>query len=567
VQDGAHSRVVTDDLEKSALFAEFFSSIYSIELDTTFENLPAIMPTNSVPRIEITSEIVMSKLNQLKVDKSPGPDMLHPKVLHEVRSSIVPYLVYLFQFLLHHSVIPDEWKHSIITVLHKKGKKDKVENYRSISLTCITCKVMESIICDQVMGYFITNKLFSDKQYGFIKNRSTVVQLLRILDDWSNSLNQGKQVDVIYTDFEKAFDKVPHKRLLSKLHSYGISDELICWIETYLHGRTQCVRVNSAFSESKPVLSGIPQGSVLGPLLFIIYINDLPNVCRDICNVFMFADDAKLYKCVSNQLDADNLNLSFNNIMTWSQNWLMKLNINKCKVLSLRTTKANIVTYSYGVANSDTLERVDNIKDLGVNMTCNLSFRSHVYEKINLAYRMLGLIKRNFFSVDSYTFITLYKSFVRCHLEYATSVWNPCSVGLVHDLEKVQKRATKYIRECKHMSYKQRLEYLKLPTLRYRRLRGDMIQVYHILHNKYEPDIAPVLARNLDSRTRGNSLKLLVERCNVDIRKFSFCNRVVNYWNALPEIVVSSASLHSFKINIDKHFMQQDIFYEYDSNL
>jgi len=177
-------------------------------------------------------------------------------------------------------------------------------------------------------------------------------------------------VDIIYTDFEKAFDKVPHRRLLNKLCSYGFNDELVNWIRAFLCNRLQCVRINGVLSTAKPVLSGIPQGSVLGPLLFIMCINDLPDVCSSLCNLYLFADDAKLYKCVHDQHDADVLNNCFENMLLWSNKWLMKLNLSKCKVLSLCNSKNNIVTYNYGSAvhASDivALSHVDTMKDLGV---------------------------------------------------------------------------------------------------------------------------------------------------------------------------------------------------------
>ena len=259
--------------------------------------------------------------------------------------------------------------------------------------------------------------------------------------------------------------------------------------------------------------------------------------------------------------------MCFKNLLAWSDNWLMKLNISKCNVLSLQSNKNNIAVFNYISSDSVTLGRVDNIKDLGVTMSSNLSFKEHIHEKINTAYRLLGIIRRNFSGVDVFTFITLYKSFVRSHLEYANSAWNPCSMVLIRDIEKVQKRATKHVLSCKHMAYKQRLEYLHLPTLKYRRLRGDMIEVYKIMHELYEPAIVPLLKRNLDIRTRGNSLKLLVERCNTDIGRFSFCHRVVKCWNMLPDSVVNSASLNNFKANIDKHFKDHDIYYDFEAEL
>jgi hypothetical protein len=173
IKEGAVSRIVSDDLEKSELFSKSFSSIYTVESDTPYNKLPDVMPHNTMPRITVTDEMVADKLTHLKLDKSPGPDMLHPRVLYEISHIIVPYLRHVFNNSLNQAIVPDDWKHSTITALHKKGKKDNVENYRPISLTCITCKIMESIICDHITSYLKSNHLLSDKQYGFIKNRST----------------------------------------------------------------------------------------------------------------------------------------------------------------------------------------------------------------------------------------------------------------------------------------------------------------------------------------------------------------------------------------------------------
>ena len=173
-----------------------------------------------------TTEDVTKKLDELKTNKSPGPDNIHPRVLHELRYVISTTLGNIYNDSMNAGIIPEDWKTSTVTVIHKKGKKSCVENYRPISLTCVTCKVMESIIRDKIMEYFLLNNLFSSAQYGFIKGRSTMLQLLKIVDNITTSLDSGGQVDIIYTDFEKAFDKVPHKRLLSKLKSYEICKKL-----------------------------------------------------------------------------------------------------------------------------------------------------------------------------------------------------------------------------------------------------------------------------------------------------------------------------------------------------
>jgi len=196
----------------------------------------------------------------------------------------------------------------------------------------------------------------------------------------------------------------------------------------------------------------------------------------------------------------------------------------------------------------------------------DLSFDDHVYEKIKMANKMLGIINRNFSDLDESSFLLLYKSMVRSHLEYAGSVWNPYKKGLIKDIESVQKRATKLVRCCKKLPYVDRLARLQLPTLKYRRFRGDMMEVYKILHGFYDVSVIPSLARNFDTRSRGNSLKLMVQRCNFDVRKYSFCNRVVNVWNALPEHVVISSSLNVFKNNLDKHWKCDPFYYDFEAS-
>ena len=240
-------------------------------------------------------------------------------------------------------------------------------------------------------------------------------------------------------------------------------------------------------------------------------------------------------------------------------------------MLSLVHNKSNVIKYDYGFDVPGTgfskLEHVDSISDLGVTIDSGLTYSNHIYDKVNVAYRMLGIINRNFKYLDKFSFILLYKSLVRSHVEFAHSVWSPYKKGLIYDVEKVQKRATKMIQGCKNKTYKERLEFLQLPTLIYRRLRGDMIEVYKILHDIYDQSVVPSLVKHTDSRTRGNVFKLKVERCNYDIRKYSFCNRVICLWNSLPDSVVCACSLNMFKSYLDKHWEKEDIFYNYDAVL
>ena len=352
-----------------------------------------------------------------------------------------------------------------------------IGNYRPVSLASVICKLMEAIVRDNVMSYFKSNKLFSDKQFGFIKGRSTVLQLLQIMDKWTEFLDLGGQVDVVYTDLEKAFDKIPHKRLISKLHSYGLNNGIIDWIEAFLTNRKQRVRIKQSYSKWAQVISGVPQGSVLGPILFIIYINDLIEHCDSGSDIFLFADDAKIFSLVSKKEDCITLQQDLDKFNDWIGKWLLSLNVGKCKTVSIGKNNEIFSTYTIS---GHIIDKVQTIKDLGVVFDSRLKFDEHIDEKVNKAYQILGLIKGNFIHLTSDSFVILHKALVRSYLDYAVCVWNPHYQFLIEKLEKVQKRATKLVLTVKSLNYEERLRKLNLPTLKFRRIRGDMIEVYKI---------------------------------------------------------------------------------------
>jgi len=306
----------------------------------------------------------------------------------------------------------------------------------------------------------------------------------------------------------------------------------------------------------------------LGPLLFLIYINDLIDCCENYSEIYLFADDAKLFHHILHASDHCSLQSGINELQDWTQNWLLKININKCKVLTVGRDVDKNNTYSIIENNKPvTLQYSSQCKDLGVLIDEKLNFRDHIHEKINKAYSMLGIIKRNFKYLNIQCFTLLYKSMVRSHLDYCSSVWNPYHKGDIEALEKVQKRATKILPEMKHLSYCDRLRACNLTTLHYRRIRGDMIETYKIVTGKYDTAVSPKLEKVDSYITRGNDLRLHKRRTRYDLRKYCFTNRIVDVWNCLPNWVVSADTTNNFKTRLDKHWHNQDIIYDFTAQL
>ena len=554
----------TTDTEKAEVLVDYFSSVFTTEPDNdTMPDFDEREYETILENIVIDPVVVLKKLKKLKTNKSPGPDAIHPRVIKEVSSSIAEALSIIFNTSLNTKSLPVEWKHANVSAIYKKGQKTVPNNYRPVSLTCILCKVMESIIRDNVIEHMKTNNLFSPKQFGFIQERSTVLQLLHVLDIWCEILDQGGVLDAIYCDFMKAFDKVPHRRLVYKTGKYGIKGNVLGWISSFLSNRTQCVVLNGCKSESAEVTSGIPQGSVLGPILFVLYINDLPEVVDKDSFAFLFADDTKLFRVIKNLIDCGVLQADLTKMVEWSDKWLLKFHPDKCKQIGIGINRKSINMHQYTMEGQK-LETSTCEKDIGVHIDCNLKFDIHISNAVSKATRVLAVTRRTFDYMDATTFKYIFKGLVRPHLEYAAPIWSPHLEYLKERLENVQRRATKMVPGLSDLSYPERLRALKLPTLAYRRTRGDMIQVYKILNGKYD-DALPhmfTLSHNKDKGLDRHSLDLFLRGSNKDIGKYSFKSRVHKMWNNLPEEVATAKDVLAFEIGLDKHWANQELMYD-----
>ena len=484
-----NSRVTDSDAEKAQILAQFFSSVFTIEPDGEVPSLPTMNIDSPMELLILTKASIEKQLKSLKVNKSPGPDNFNPYFLKHTSASISTPLCILFNFSLESQQVPQDWKKAKISAIYKnKGSKKQAGNYRPVSLTSIICKSLEALIRDYIMEYMLRNKLFTSRQYGFLSGRSISLQLLEVLDKWTEALDEGNSIDAIYMDFRKAFDVVPHKRLISKLKSYNLNQQIINWIQSFLTSRSQQVNVNSSKSTWMNVTSGIPQGSVLGPLLFVIFINDLPDNLKS--DAFLFADDTKIYRTIQTSDDQSCLQADLDKLSQWSEKWLLKFNTAKCKHMHIGKPIADSATYNL---NSIHLETIKQEKDIGVIIDDDLSFDCHISEKAKKATQMFAMLRRTFHHLNDDLFLPLYKSLVRVHLDFASAVWSPYKVKHIEQLESVQRRITKQLPGMQNLSYPERLHRLNLPTLSYRRLRGDLIETYKITNGMYDSDCSSCL--------------------------------------------------------------------------
>jgi hypothetical protein len=536
--------IVRDHTDCANIFAESFSKVFTRESVAGTPKLDFPRNTAAFTDIEFSEELVLEKLRGLDKTKSPGPDRITASVLKTCADVLCRPLSMLFGQSFDSGVLPSDWRTAIICPIFKKGDKFDPGNYRPVSLTSLVVKIMESIIYDTTIKFLVKHHVIPDNQHGFMPGKSITSNLLCCLSDWTKLLDLGRSLDVVYFDFAKAFDRVPRKLLLFKLQHIGIRGSLFYWLDAFLSDRTFKVKVGGVLSASEKVISGVPQGSVLGPLLFIVYTADVKYNVRS--SWVMYADDMKIY---NDSLNYQMLSNDISNISKWASDWQLPLNIGKCTVLHVGGKNPCHGYYLGGVE----LLKSSSCLDLGVLVTSNLSWSEHTSYVVKRANKIVYLLSKTFTKTTLAVTAKLIKSYVRPVLEFGHGVWAPNLKRDIDLLESVQRRATRIPFGRNRPEYSERISIMNLPLLSDRRKRGDVILVHQALTGDKNSSIRHLFPLNDGGRTRGHDLKLAKDNFRTSARQNFITNRVFDVWNSLPVEVVTSKTPLGFKSRYDSY--------------
>lgn len=495
----------SNGLEVCEMFSRYFASVFdNTASDTSNEKtINESYSKNVLSTITITIEDIMIKIKELDKNKCAGPDGIPPSFIKSCQLELVTPLHIIFTKSLRSGTFPKVWKTAHIIPVFKSGDKSNCKDYRPISILSCIAKLFESLVYEHLYNH--VKPYLSDNQHGFVKNKSTITNLLEYKQFLCSSFASSGQVDSIYMDFSKAFDKVNHKILYRKISSFGVHGSLLRWIGSYLQNRSQLVALKGYISTSISVTSGVPQGSHLGPLMFILFINDLVDHIYNPC--LLYADDLKIFTNIYDIRNCIKLQSDLMAVQKWCEDNSMQLNAKKCVVISF-TKKRHKIIYDYTI-NNITLERKVIVKDLGILFDSELSFRSHYDYIVERGRKLLGFIIRstkNFKKERS--LIYLYSTLIRSILEYGCQVWSPFYQVHIKNIDNIQNKMLKVLSYRCNLgrsltNYTQRLEKFNMISLESRRKILDLKLLHKILHYAIKsPALLQQLNINCFTRTR-----------------------------------------------------------------
>ena len=571
--------------DKANMFNLFFSeqfsdaSTYDIDIDWS-NDIDFDMTFNP--------ETIQVLLKNINSNKSCGPDGIHGKILKNCANSLALPLSLLYELSYNSGIIPTEWKLAHVVPIHKKGSKENVENYRPISLTSLIMKTFERLIKQELLAK--AAHLLDDRQHGFLNDKSCTTNMINFIDSVTLSLNDCStiSVDVIYFDFAKAFDSVNHDLILKKLKiNYKIDGRLLKFLRSYLSGREQCVLVDSCKSDIKPVLSGVPQGSILGPILFVLFINDLPVGLNSSTNLVLYADDTKIWRSIKSYNDYCSLQDDICLLNSWAISNKMKFHPSKCKVLSIPGKKFSkkclpvpFIKFQYSLSQVP-LDYTDSETDLGVVINQNFRFQDHITRLLSKANQKFGLLKRNCsFVRDEKRRRALYLALVRSQFEHCSPIWRPTNKTLLDKLDAFQKKCIKWVLSEELTSYHsfdtyvQKCRQVKILPLSKRLDLNDLMLFHKIVNEQCSQKLPDYLTRYTgNSRLRSchhDSLSYIASIVQVhnngSLLNKSFFYRTHSLWNTIPFEIRGHSCPVTFKSALKDHFWQELLSNELDNS-
>ena len=533
--------------EKAEAFNDFFLSHNN--LDTSSAVLPDAN-LDEIPcleNIQATEKEICELIQILDRNKATGPDGLSPSLIKEAGHTIVPSLTKLINLSLLTGKMPSQWKCANVIPIHKKGSKSVLNNYRPISLLPIISKIMERVVFKSVYNFFHDSKFLSSHQSGFRPKDSTVNQLSFLYHEFCKALDEKKDVRVVFCDISKAFDKVWHEGIIYKLHCSGIRGRLLNWFKDYLKNRKQRVVIKGQCSDWGIIKAGVPQGSVLGPLLFLVYINDLADEVD--CNIKMFADDTTLYIDVDDpESSANKLNSDLSKIKIWADLWLVDFNPSKTKAMTITNRKVPHPPLRFA---NKALEEVKVHKHLGVTFSHNLSWSTHVDNLYKTASKSLNILHKLMHKLDRKTLETIYLTFIRPKLEYASPVWSDLSIQDKTKLENCQIKAAQIVTGAKRRtSHTNLYNEVSWPKLEERR-RFNNLNLMHKITHTHEPEylfeLLPTTVNSSTSYNLRNKDNFKQHQCKTEKYKNSFFPSTIKIWNALTDSIKNEDNNDRFK--------------------
>lgn len=545
---------ICDSQEKAEIFNEFFISQSRLALDSQ-QLFPQPHDEGLVePRLsylETSEQEVLDLLSRVDVTKACGPDGVSNKLLKLCRHGLANPLARLINLSFALGQFPNDWKLANVLPLFKSDNRQLKENYRPVSLLSCLSKICEKVVFLRLYSFLETRGFFLHFQSGFRPGDSTSMQLLYIVDKIHKSLDRGNDVQAVFLDISKAFDKVWHEGLIFKLKQIGVDGCLLSWLKSYLTGRQQKVVIEGESSSWSEIKAGVPQGSVLGPLLFLIYINDISSNVRSDC--FLFADDTMLMREVdAGDLSScnDALNSDLQSISSWASQWKVTMNAKKTKAMTFSLKRGQSPSPPLFLDNN----RIELVKEhvhLGVTLMSNLSWKSHILKIYQKAQNKLNLLKGLKFVLSRHTLQTLYKSIVRSNMEFADVVWDGCSLGDAELLENVQFEAARLITGAMKGTHRESLLLeTGLHRLSSRRKMHKLTVFYKMINGiapRYLSAICPRSVGTTSSYSLRNSNNLVLPWVRTEKSRNSFLFSSVKLWNSLEISVRECQSVFAFK--------------------